>query len=631
MSSDMEVTFPTNSPGVVPAIPTKLNRTRAPSKSAVKRLHRLLDSETVPGGLTNVRVGSSPCSQCAKETAVNPGTCAIFACSLARLVTSETGALFLELPDPEDSWEDPMNDLYSSCRIFVRQAYVDIQSIIFSRVYSLPEKIDRYRMMLAGTHGAGKSFFTRYFVWSLLHPPEGQPMPDAIVWKHDQSSPSGSLYYHGEFYTISNADELVGDEVAQEILLGGNSWIIWDGRPPQAQRYAKTLVVLSPERMFAEESHVQKYREVAKLKVYNTPWSFDELVTAATEIHDLPPDTAHDVVLRSWKLFGGVPRLVLDTDNIAGTNSAALRKVDYAIDKMNLERIVVAPHTGQEIDTSGVLFHLIPTDDYITGYSYQWASTEIMLRVFHQIFRATKSSIQVQIPIGGSISGACGLFFEPWFHNRIAERGYKGRFREVEKAPDGGSADAKRNLFGGIKSTKYKIPMLLQNRFYRVSEIQPEKYNIPLNKNFPTIDSLCPARGEMFQVTWSEDHGITAYKAQYLMSLKPKFKQFLKDNPNEKVKMIFVVPPHNFDTFRRQSYLGLAAADPPTDPTSNTTQALQPKKNSSLFNLRSKTTKTKATESAGGTTEDEIDSWIVQCVLSDMDVNPLEEAIRIVY
>ena len=243
-----------------------------------------------------------------------------------------------------------------------------------------------------------------------------------------------------------------------------------------------------------------------------------------------------------------------------------------------------------------------------------------MLHVFHQIFRVTKSSIQVQIKIGGSISGLYGTLFEPWFHNRITERGYMGRFRELEKAPDGNSAAARRNLLGRIKSTKYKIPILPQNRFYHVSEIQPEKYNIPLNKNFPMIDSLCPARGEMFQVTWSENHGI---KAQYLMSLKPKFKQFLKDNPNKKVKMIFVVPPHNFNTFRRQSYLGLAAADPPTDPTSNTTQALQPKKKSSSFNVRSKTTKTKATESAGGTTEDEIESWIVQCVL-DMDVNPLD-------
>ena len=76
-------------------------------------------------------------------------------------------ALFLELPDPEDSWEDPTDDLYSSGRIFVRQAYVDLQSIIFSRVYALPEKIQRYRMMLAGTPGTGKSFFTRYFVWSV--------------------------------------------------------------------------------------------------------------------------------------------------------------------------------------------------------------------------------------------------------------------------------------------------------------------------------------------------------------------------------------------------------------------------------------------------------------------------------
>jgi hypothetical protein len=165
MSSDMEVTLgPTNSPRVVRAIPTKMNRTTAPSQSRVEKLHRLLNPDTVPGGLTNVRDGSSPCRQCDKQTVDNPSTCAMLACSLARLVTSEAGAL-LQLPDPEDSWDDPMDDMYSSRGIFVRQAYVDIQSIICSRVYALPEKIRRYRMLLAGTPGTGKSFFTRYFVW----------------------------------------------------------------------------------------------------------------------------------------------------------------------------------------------------------------------------------------------------------------------------------------------------------------------------------------------------------------------------------------------------------------------------------------------------------------------------------
>ena len=83
--------------------------------------------------------------------------------------------------------------------------------------------------------------------------------------------------------------------------------------------------------------------------------------------------------------------------------------------------------------------------------------------------------------------------------------------------------------------------------FETIHEVESGCYNVPLKHNFPTIDSLCPSRGEIYQVTKGERDVI---KGNHLESLKPLFsKQISRNKP---VKFIFIVPPDRYRNFTIQ-------------------------------------------------------------------------------
>ena len=604
-------------------------------------MHTTLASGTVNGDVKEVDEGSPWWCASANKVVGDPRDCAVFVCSLARMAMTPNGTRVLELPPSADTvnpicWEDPSRSYYPSNLIFIRQAYVDIEDIIFSRLAALPPAQAQVRILLAGTSGTGKSFFTRYFVWHLLHPPATQPLPEAILWKHDQTGFMGSLYYQGHFYVIQVVDEFICTNVAASILNRRNCWIIWDGRPPVQLRKCKSLVVSSPGKMYSGSSHIKKYNYSADISVYNPPWSLDELTTVATDIYGLAADCAPEVTLRLWKVFGGLPRYVLNPTYFNTSDPVTSVPVEHALNTGNIMKALQGAGSKEidHQDTSGILLHLVPGPNYTT-YQYQWGSTELMLRAFRKAFLVTKTQIQCFLGTGENpgLGTLYGQLFEPWFHSIVTERGYTGRLRKLEKADDGSSASVKRNFRGIIKTTKYKIPLLSTNRFHLHSEIQPDKYNIPVQRNFPAIDSLCPNRGEMFQVTSAEDHGV---KAVHLTALQAKFKKFREDHPKEKVKLIFVIPPHNFEKFRRQRYIGLAATDPALASDQAPKPDPPPKKKKSYLNLRGAAKKEPLTaavvnepldpSTAATANAEHPDSWIEQYAL-EMDVNPLQEAL----
>jgi hypothetical protein len=148
-----------------------------------------------------------------------------------------------------------------------------------------------------------------------------------------------------------------------------------------------------------------------------------------------------------------------------------------------------------------------------------------------------------------------GLRFEPYFHSRVTEQGYSGKMRMLQGVTDAVFINVKRNVIGMKKKTAYTIatyaiPALEMNIFHYIRGIHDKRYNVPDRKNFAAVDSLCPSRGEMFQVTSAHSHPV---KAVHLKSLKSKFGEFL--TTGKKVKLIFVVPPSRFEDFGLQEYL----------------------------------------------------------------------------
>jgi hypothetical protein len=76
------------------------------------------------------------------------------------------------------------------------------------------------------------------------------------------------------------------------------------------------------------------------------------------------------------------------------------------------------------------------------------------------------------------------------------------------------------------------------------------QYNVPNRKNWVAVDSVAPALGEMYQITTAETHDI---KPAHLRPLKRFFQAHI--NTGHKVKLIFIVLPYRFETYKLQKYI----------------------------------------------------------------------------
>ena len=168
-----------------------------------------------------------------------------------------------------------------------------------------------------------------------------------------------------------------------------------------------------------------------------------------------------------------------------------------------------------------------------------------------------------------------GLLFEPWFHRRVCGQSYSGRIRKLRPGREmKGITTRKRNNLGilvdNLGITKYNIPRLDENKFFYWKHIRPECYNIPTSPNYEGVDSLCPLRGEIYQLTAAQSHPV---QTKNLSLLRPLFEDFLQMHPTKKVKFIFVVPPYRFETFAQQSYISpLKSGERDADKSSTSSQ-----------------------------------------------------------
>jgi hypothetical protein len=244
------------------------------------------------------------------------GTCKdlqIYICATAALITSESGENYLMLPDgdkwaADSEWVDSANDKYDSNALYIRRSYVDIGRLIIEEAMNSTAK--RNRMTLSGTSGTGKSFFIKYFVWKLLHPEPGVPIPDVIIWKHTQGGKKGGVYAFGSFYTVVNIPLFLPSDECEDLLYRRNAWIIYDGEPPEdPPRYCNILVVSSPGKLMVEDSNMKEHQKATDFNIYLPPWSLSELLEVGRSIHQLS-ESELSMVTTKYTQFGGIARYV---------------------------------------------------------------------------------------------------------------------------------------------------------------------------------------------------------------------------------------------------------------------------------------------------------------------------------
>lgn len=568
--------------------------------------------------------------------------CPLLLCWAAQYI-KEDGSEYLVLPptvakdgtNVPTHWIDDGGLKYPSEAIYVRQAYKDLANLILDEA-SKHDIDQEVRMILSGTSGIGKSFFIRLLIWKLLHPPRGVDVPDTIIWKNKQAGMKGCLYHLGHFYMIDDITKFIASNACGELVDKRNAWIIYDGDAPQDSNFCRTLVVSSPGNLFKDAPHVKQFRKSAFFRVYSPIWSLDELLKVATCIHGRTGEDRNDIIER-YKRFGGIARYVLQ-DGFTFDDPQKTDPIKEALNPVSVVQAIGEFQSGQVDNTksSGVLVHLIPDENY-RQFRYEWGSTYIMEKSFEQLFRISKKSVETMlVSAEGLHTGTFyGILFEPWFHARIKDYGYIGRFRKLTTGWALNTATKKRSLFGKSKEDidplniqEHTIPRSPANKFYYKTEIDPNGYNVPCDPTFASLDSFYPSRGEIYQVTSAERHPI---KTENLSFVRPYFADYL--SRNNKVKFIFVVPPKHFETFTIQPFHDPAQKKQEKEndlkaAKKESRKGKEVERSETSPKIKVRTSKLEKEEVAQDRSTLFDSTWIEQWVL-EMDVNPLTDALRL--
>ena len=549
----------------------------------------------------------------------------------ATFYTDIGGEHYFSLPKADSQgqngkWMDNNdNSEYPSHRFYVRNSYEKAASIFLS--FANSRKGLMAHMFLGGTSGIGKTYFSRYMIWRLLHPDgfEVTQTPKTILFRSSQSS--WHLYRLGRIYLVQDISELLATPKGLNLFNRTNAWIICDGAPPPSFPRCNTLVVSSTAKT-QDEHGTRRYKNSATIVAYLPTWSPHEIWTAARVIYGLDVTEEPELTTR-FKKYGGIPRSIFQKID----SPEDVSKEWFAVSDAVLAVTQVGSEIIDQSKISGQILHLVP-DETLLKCTYQWGSAEIMMKAFELMFKFTKTKIECFLHGGMTLSTGTfyGLLFEPYFHSRVKEQGYKGRMRLLEPVATGNDpkpVKPNRTAWGTKKSPSavidYDIPMLKYHVFHRLGEIVLDAYNVPDRKNFAAVDALAPSRGEMFQVTSAEKHPV---KVNHLLKLKSKFNAYL--HTGKKVKLIFIVPPNRFDDFVQQQYKDTSQKDQEVDEdtASDTGGQMSEKKSDKEKKDEKQLERGKKKRDAHcETTSDEIQEdmnvdWVEQYVM-EMDVNPL--------
>lgn len=155
---------------------------------------------------------------------------------------------------------------------------------------------------------------------------------------------------------------------------------------------------------------------------------------------------------------------------------------------------------------------------------------------------------------GGGYAALVGTIFESMAHRMISTVGCHGELRCLEPT-NKRKRDADQYETSGIKIRMGPLERVIFEKF---DDIQWNKYNVPLARNFAAVDSLVPSEGLLLQMTISPRHAI---KLAMLEQLKKsgKFDKHLEMNAT--AKLIFVVDISVYDEFKFQHYKTAAGTE----------------------------------------------------------------------
>jgi hypothetical protein len=311
---------------------------------------------------------------------------------------------------------------------------------------------------------------------------------------------------------------------AEVLVLKADTFYIIDGQTTPMASSCITLFISSPRS--------QHYKEFVKQKMakewYFPVWTLDELLACQRQCY---PDLSIEILKERYRVCGGVARFVFHKDY----SIPVPKKMKSALNDTNAVRGV--KYVGETTDIfpeSHSLLQILVGDDEF-GNAYQFIGLDVASKYVGEqlwIRHSAQMLTNLQEMFGGSPNEISRHLFEIYGHMVFSIGGRTLKCRCLEDASVTeitlDALNSQRITFG-----KDTIPTAaaLTGSYYEPTD----------EDNFPAVDSLSPQG--MFQFTVAAEHPI---RGVFILESLSK----LYDEP----KLYFVVPPHRFEKFKKQSF-----------------------------------------------------------------------------
>jgi len=479
----------------------------------------------VEGGLSlTIRTSPPPSREISKNELFDAGSTAADAVSLKRKhieIEAYTSRLksFANAQLVEGCIQSQGSELFpyppdEIKKLYVRKCYQDVFNSLLDHV-----NVGSKLFAISGTPGIGKSLFFIYILHHLMNDFGSKTLP---------LKPNRIVYHRASDYTCFDLEKQTGVELgrkdAKSLVQQQDTFYIVDGRT--SQPHDSSCVVL-----FISSPCSKFYKDFVNKKTakewYFPVWTLEELEICQRYCY---PDLSIEMLKERHRIFGGVARFVFYKDNsirVPTIMEETLADVDAVKGVRNIG------NPTRIFETSHTLLHIRVSSDGLYHFTHvdiasEYVGEQLWIRYAAQMIT------NLQEMFGGSPNEISRHLFEIYGHMVFSAGGRTLRCKCLESNDDAVTdftlytLNSQRITFG-----KDRIPTAqdLEGKYYEPTD----------DNNFPAIDSL--STQGMFQFTVGAEHPIRG--VQVLRKLCKLYKE---------PKLYFVVPPHRFKYFKKQSF-----------------------------------------------------------------------------
>lgn len=407
---------------------------------------------------------------------------------------------------------------------------------------------------VAGTPGTGKSAFSMYLLHELiLKYPES-----AFVYRHGDVNKGCFIHHDTHTYFHPSITDAFSDGLLLKLLTSCYKrpiWTVLDGAVgiPTGTPEANMIVFTSP----GQDSDALKHFVKAAPTIVIPPWSLDDIESLREAVYDDLIDA--NSVRDSFMKWGGIPRTLLDDAKDPEKQQELIDSI-YIAHPETLFRVAGLKVLDHSV-VSPIHFHLKPgeklpdnlTDATEVGFrypAYVWATTWVQERLWDELKnRQGELSIMNFLLDLNNDPTARAHAFEPHAIRTVENTGITGRCKSLN---DTGSRM--------LKAAR-RIPALARKTFYDLSELPSDVgkkvhegfFYTPMQTNHTSVDFYIPDLGMLVQVTVGQKHGVK--RSGLSNALKSGiFNDFIAQNPETKLRLVFLCDKYNFNGFKKQKY-----------------------------------------------------------------------------